>query len=173
MNNENKLLNSIHKIFRNDNYIKSLFKVEGKELDNLIVKADSLKNEFLFSTMSEEMIKEYEKLLNYKTSNLNIENKRKEIETRWKTSGKCDLNLLQGIVDAWRPGVIKLEFINRNIQINYSSNSNIDYDVINIINSINEVKPAHLGINFIYKELSQGKQCLNCFNSIEIEEDFI
>lgn len=171
MNSEDKLLESIHKIFRNDKYIKSLFRSEGKNIDKLISLASDLKKEFLFSTMSEDMVRSWEKLMNYKTSNSDIKNRRKEIEARWKTSGKCDLKLLQAIADAWKPGAMKLEFINGDLQINFSSD--VTYNVINIVNSINEAKPAHLGIHFIYKEFINGTQHLNCFNTIEIEEDFI
>lgn len=172
MNSEDKLLESIHKIFRNDSYIKSLFRAEGKNIDKLISLANDLKKEFLFSSMSEDMIKAWEKLMNYKTSNSDIDNRRKEIEARWKTSGKCDLKLLQAIADAWRAGTVILSFVDGTIQLGFTSEASGDYDLIGLTNSINEAKPAHLDMNFIYQEQLRGKQYINCFDTVEIEEIF-
>lgn len=172
MNSEDKLLESIHKIFRNDSYIKSLFRAEGKNIDKLISLANDLKKEFLFSSMSEDMIKAWEKLMNYKTSNSDIDNRRKEIEARWKTSGKCDLKLLQAIADAWRAGTVILSFVDGTIQLGFTSEASGDYDLIGLTNSINEAKPAHLEMNFIYQEQLRGKQYINCFDTVEIEEIF-
>ncbi len=172
MNSEDKLLQSIHKIFRNDSYIKSLFRAEGKNIDKLISLANDLKKEFLFSSMSEDMIKAWEKLMNYKTSNSDIDNRRKEIEARWKTSGKCDLKLLQAIADAWRAGTVILSFIDGTIQLGFTSEASSDYDLIGLTNSINEAKPAHLDMNFIYQEQLKGNYYLLNFNVEEIEENF-
>lgn len=172
MNSEDKLLESIHKIFRNDSYIKSLFRAEGKNIDKLISLASDLKKEFLFSTMSEDMIRVWERLMNYKTSNSDIDNRRKEIEARWKTSGKCDLKLLQAMADAWRAGTVILSFVDGTIQLGFTSEASGDYDLIGLTNSINEAKPAHLDMNFIYQEQLRGKQYINCFDTVEIEEIF-
>lgn len=165
------LINNLHKIVRKDEFINAILNPAGLHLDKLKNRVNLIQKEFLFSTMSLERIKALEKELSYKTNSTTLEGKRIEIEARWKTSGKCDLNLLQAIADAWEPGAMKLEFINGDIQINFSSN--VTYNVINIVNSINKAKPAHLGTHFIYKEFINGTQHLNCFNTIEIEEDFI
>ena len=167
------ILNSLHKIVRKDQYINDLLIAPGSHLDLIKEKKEYLNKEFLFSTMSLERIEALEKELNYKVKAENLEGKRIEIEARWKSSGKCDLIFLQKIADTWDAGKIIVRFNDATIQLGFTGEVQEDYDFLGLKNSIEEVKPAHLGLNFIYNEKINTSLFLNSFMSEELEEDFI
>ncbi len=173
MNSKNKLLSSIHKMFRKDPYIVSLLNAAGIELDKVADKTIQIKKEFLFSTMSMEQVARLENLLNFKTTNTTLEGKRLEIEARWKSSGKCDLILLQSIADTWNTGKIIVRFVNGTIQFGFIGEIQDTYDLKSLQNAIAEAKPAHLGFDFIYSEKINSSLFFNSFISEELEEDFI
>ena len=101
--------------------------------------------------VANENLEELEKELDYKTKATTIEGKRIEIEARWKTTGKCDLELLQTIANSWRNGEIDVKFINGTIEIVFISLIGIPDDIEVLKASLGEAKPAHLGINFQYR----------------------
>lgn len=167
------LINSIHKIFRKDNYIQILLKSGETLLFEIDDKLKCLKREFLFSTMSLEHIKQFEKVLNFKTTNQSLEGKRLEIEARWKSSGKCDIKLLQMIAEVWKADTVKIKFNNGNLEVEFLSTINADYDLKSLKNSLDEVKPAHLWLDLTFTEQLKANIYLNCYNTEEIEENFI
>lgn len=154
--NNEKLISIIHKMFRKDSYILALFESWGITLDELESKLRLLSQEYLFSTMSNERIKELEKELAYKTMSNTLEGKRTEIEARWKMSGKCDVELLQTIANSWRNGVIKVSFIDATIEIKFVSLVGIPDDLNTLKFMIDEAKPAHLPINFSFMYRTWG-----------------
>lgn len=151
MKTKDILINNLHKIVRKDEFINTILNPAGLHLDKLKNRINLIQKEFLFSTMSLERIKALEKELSYKTNSTTLEGKRIEIEARWKTSGKCDLELLQTIANTWRNGEIEIEFIDGIIEIIFISLIGIPDDTENLKASLAEAKPAHLGINFHYK----------------------
>lgn len=156
MSNSEILLNNLHKILRKDEYLKELLKGNGIELDILKEKIILLSKEYLFSTMSYERILELEKELDYKTKSSTLEGKRIEIEARWKSTGKSDLELLQTIANSWRNGEIEVKFINGIIEIYFVSLVGIPSDIDSLKFMLEEAKPAHLGINFTFRYRTWG-----------------
>ena len=144
------LLENLHKIFRSDNYIDNLMEASGKELDNAESKIEQLGKEFFFDTMSSVGIAVLESQLDFKATGDSIEGKREELEARWKTAGKCDLELLKGIANSWRNGEASVLFTNAVIEITFSIIV-IPNNVEALKRSLEEAKPAHLPINFTFK----------------------
>ena len=173
MNNKEEMIKSLHKLFRKDPYINSILQAAGIDLDKINIETDGIKTEMFFDTMTEKGILIYQKELAYIPKSLTLEGKRIEIESRYKSSGKCDLTLLQRIADTWNAGLIIVRFVNGVIQLAFSGEVQQDYDLKGLKQSIEEIKPAHLGFEFIYSERLDGSLYLNAFNTEEIEEDFI
>lgn len=151
MKTKDILINNLHKIIRKDEFINAILNPAGLHLDEVKDKITLLEKEFLFSTMSSERIQKLEKELDYKTKSNTLEGKRIEIEARWKTTGKCDLELLQTIANSWRNGEIDVKFIDGTIEIIFISLVGIPNDIEVLKASLGEAKPAHLGINFQYR----------------------
>ncbi|EHO80722.1 putative phage tail protein [Fusobacterium ulcerans] len=173
MNNSQILLNNLHKIFRKDEYIKANMQNAGLQLDKIENKIRLIEKEFLFSTMSHERVKKLEKELDYKTKSDTLEGKRLEIEARWKTSGKCDLELLQIIAETWQADTVEIKFIDGNLEVEFLSTINADYDLKGLKNSLDEAKPAHLWFDLTFTEQLKANIYQNCYGTEEIEQDFI
>lgn len=173
MNNKEQMINSLHKLFRKDPYINEILKAAGIDLDKINKEADKIETEMFFDTMTEKGILIYQKELDYIPKSTTLEGKRIEIETRYKSSGKCDLTLLQRIADTWNAGLVIVRFINGIINLAFSGEVQENYDLTGLKQAIEEVKPAHLGMEFIYSEKLNGFLYLNAFNTEEIEEDFV
>ena len=84
-----------------------------------------------------------------------LEGKRTEIEARWKMSGKCDLELLQTISDAWKAKATKLAFNDGVIEVDFLGGINADYDITGLRKALEEAKPAHLPLLFTMTEQQQ------------------
>lgn len=153
MSHSEQLLKNLHKIFRDDPYLKSLLLSAGKNLDYLEKKSKDLGHEFWFDTMSEVGIAILENQMDYLAISKTIEGKREEQEGRWKIAGKCNLELLQKIADSWRNGEVAVIFTNAVIEITFISLVGIPHDVDALKKLIEKAKPAHLPINynFIYR----------------------
>lgn len=173
MKTKDILINNLHKIIRKDEFINAILNPAGLHLDEVKDKITLLEKEFLFSTMSLERIQELEKELDYKTKSNTLEGKRKEIEARWKTTGKCDLELLQTIANTWKPGTLTIKFVNGDIQVEFLSGINEDFDLISLSNALEEAKPAHLWLDLTFEEQQATQMYFKTYNTEEIEEDFI
>ena len=149
MKTKDILINNLHKIIRKDEFINAILNPLGIHLDELKEKLILIQKEFLFSTMSLERIQALEKELNYKTESSTIEGKRIEIEARWKTTGKCDLELLQQLANNWRNGEVKVTFEDAEIKLKFISIIGIPNDLESFKKVINEAIPAHLGSKYI------------------------
>lgn len=173
MKTKDILINNLHKIVRKDEFINTILNPAGLHLDKLKNRINLIQKEFLFSTMSLEIIKALEKELSYKTNSTTLEGKRIEIEARWKTSGKCDLELLQTIANTWKPETVTIKFINGDIQVDFLGGINGDFDLIGLRNALDEAKPAHLWLDLTFEEQQATKIYFKTYNTEEIEEDFI
>ena len=148
--NKLDLLENLHKVFRGDNFIKNLVGASGKELDDIENKIDQLGKEFFFDTMSPVGIAVLENQLDFKATGDSIEGKREQLEARWKTAGKCDLELLKIIANSWRNGEVSVLFANAVIEITFISIVGIPNNIEALKRSLGEAKPAHLPINYTF-----------------------
>ncbi|MGL5315187.1 MAG: hypothetical protein ACRC92_18170, partial [Peptostreptococcaceae bacterium] len=99
--------------------------------------------------------------LAYNTMSNTLEGKREELEGRWKTSGKCDLKLLQTIANSWRNGQVGVMFTNACIQITFISIVGIPRDIDALKGAIEEAKPAHLPVEYTFRYRTWGNLLQN------------
>ncbi|MGL6063772.1 MAG: putative phage tail protein [Fusobacteriaceae bacterium] len=151
MSHKIDIIKNLHKIFRKDLYINSLLGSAGSKLDELSNKANDLEKEYWFDTMSGIGIAIMENQMNYKCLGESIEEKREDIEGRWKISGKCDLELLRVIANSWRNGQVAIMFKKAVIEVTFISIVGIPLDIEALKKSIGEAKPAHLPINYNFR----------------------
>lgn len=148
MSNKERLLKNLHKIFRKDLYLNNILGAGGNRLDSIERKIEALEKEIFFDTMSGVGIAIMEKELDYTTNSDTLNGKRQEIEARWKTAGKCDLELLQLLANSWRNGEIRVLFKKAVIEICFISLVGIPIDIEVLKKTLDEAKPAHLPINY-------------------------
>jgi hypothetical protein len=155
MSKKEDLLNNLHKDYRGDPYLSSIMESSGEELEKIESKCGNLINEFFFDTMTAFGIAVYEKELDFKTTG-SLDDKRNQIEARWKTAGKCDLELLQIIANSWRDGEITVLFTGAKIEIVFISLIGIPYDIVNLKYAIETAKPAHIPISYTFRYRTWG-----------------
>lgn len=151
MSHKIQIIKNLHKDFRSDPYLNDVLGSGGLKLDYISDKAESVEKEFWFDTMSAVGIAIMENQMDYKTMGKTIEEKREEIEGRWKIAGKCDLQLLQAIANSWRNGQVAVMFTNAVIEVTFISITGIPMDVDALKSAIDNAKPAHLPINYTFK----------------------
>ncbi|WP_333860809.1 putative phage tail protein [Clostridium sp.] len=146
MSMKDDLINNLHQIYRNDEWIIEIFNSAGLSLDGIISMLLQMYNNYWFDTMDLDTIAILEKLLDFKTNpNTAIEDRRSQLEARWKSNNKCDLNLLKSIVNSWRnDGYTDVKFKNGRIQIIFTGNLIIPRDLSGLEKALEEIKPAHL-----------------------------
>ena len=156
MSHKTQIVNNLHKDFRKDPYIIELLGAAGLKLDELSEASNNLSKEFWFDTMSILGITFMERQLDYKTKTNSLDKKRKEIEMRWNSAGKCDLDLIKTIARAWKDGDIDVKFINSEIVIIYTTSAGVIDEGSTFRNAIESVKPAHLpfAVKFFQKDHS-------------------
>lgn len=150
--NKDELIQNLHKLYRNDTWINQLFNSTGLALDEIKIQLDYLYRQFWFDTVDVKFLPIYEKLLDIKTNpNSTIEDRRALIEAKWKSSGgKCDIKLIQAVCNSWRNGKVTVSFINGTIQLKFNGESGVPKDLDTLILAIDDIKPAHLPLTYIF-----------------------
>jgi len=150
MSSKISLIQNLHKDFRQDEYIGEVLGAAGEELDVQKNKIQNAREEFFFDTMGMLGVAVYEDQLAMTTSG-SIENRRNQVEAKWKTAGKCDLELLQRISNSWRNGEISVLFTAAKIEIVFVSLVGIPDDIESLKIALETAKPAHIPISYTFK----------------------
>jgi len=147
------LINNLHKDYREDAWINELYDSTGLLLDDFNSAAADLKAQYNFETLTWS-IPIYEKLLGIK-SNTSLSNADRGsfISAKWKMSGKSDLQLLQSVANSWKNGDINVQFINGVIKLSFVGEYGVPTDIATLIIALNEVKPAHLPLEYAFRYL--------------------
>lgn len=144
------LIKNTHKDYRLDPWINELYKSSGMSLDKFNATMLDLKAQYDFDTLTWSL-PIYEKLLKIKTNtSLSNADRGSFISAKWKMSGKSDLQLLQSVANSWKNGKIKVEFIGGVIKLTFNGEYGVPTDITTLIQAINEVKPAHLPLEYIF-----------------------
>ncbi len=146
-----KFLNNLNALNRDDELIKNIASGIGTVLDDLLSDMLQLENNFWFDKMDEEIgIPLMIKLLNLMLrKDLTLDEKRNLIESRWKNTGKISEESLQKIADNWRNGAIDVEFNNK-IVINFVGVEGIPSAIDELKEEFNKAKPAFLEMSFTF-----------------------
>ncbi len=145
---KDNLIKNLHKLFRNDPLIQELFNSVGIDFDNINVAIEDVKKQYWFDTMT-WAIPLLEVALQFKTdSNSKIENRRSQLEARWKSDSKVDVYLLKAIANSWKNGNIDVKFVNGKIQITFTGEHGLPNDLEGIYQAIEDVKPAHIPVDY-------------------------
>jgi hypothetical protein len=140
---KDNLIKNLHEIYRQDKWINELLNSTGLTLDDINIAINDLEQQYWFDTIT-WAIPILEKILKFKTnSNSPIEERRSQLEARWKSNGKTDSDLIKAIVESFTKNLVEVSFDNRiNICAVNQKSSNLIFS--SLFNAIEEVKPAHL-----------------------------
>lgn len=145
---KDNLISNLHTLHRKDPLINELFKSTGSTLDNINNDIEDVKKQYWFDTMT-WAIPLLEGILQFKTDPTKaVENRRSQLEARWKSDSKVDVYLLKAIANSWRNGDIDVRFVNGKIQITFTGEHGLPNDLDGIYQAIEDVKPAHIPVDY-------------------------
>lgn len=154
MNAKEKLLLAIHRSFRKDRWINELFHAAGISFDEIQQRLQEIDDQNFIDTATWGL-KLYEKDLGIITKKTtSIENRRAEIEARWKTDNKIDIEILQRIADSWENGETIIQFKEGRIKISFVSARGIPEEIDSLKRALEIAKPAHLPIDYIFNYMT-------------------
>ncbi len=114
-----KVINFINKIFRNDDISKHIAKISQTELENIEIKITDIKSNIFLDTSTWGM-DIFEKELNIEyVEDKTIDERKAIISAKWRGSGKLTLELIQDTVKAYTTNVVSVRF-NGTIIIDFS-----------------------------------------------------
>lgn len=145
-----KIINFINKIFRNDDISMCITKITDTAIENIEIKIDEIKSNIFLDTSTWGLnIFEKELELEY-VADKTIDERKSIINAKWRGAGKLTLELIQDTVKAYTKNAVDLRF-NSTIVIDFSSKIGKPKDIDSLFKSIEDIKPAHLGIEYIFR----------------------
>ena len=145
-----KVINFINKIFRNDDISKHIAKISQAELENVEIKITDIEsNIFLDSATWGTNIFEKELDIEY-VEDKTIDERKSIISAKLRGAGKLTLELIQDTVKAYTTNVVSVRF-NGIIIIDFSDKIGVPNDIDSLMKSIEDIKPAHLGVDYIFR----------------------
>lgn len=150
-----KVINFINKIFRNDDISKHIAKISQTALENIEIKITDIKSNIFLDTSTWGM-DIFEKDLNIEYVEDKTTDERKAIiSAKWRGAGKLTLELIQDTVKAYTTNVVSVRF-NGTIIIDFSDKIGVPNDVDSLMKSVEDIKPAHLGVDYIFRYRTWG-----------------
>lgn len=145
-----RLLSNINSILRKDEYINELLKASGIEMDEIDILLEDIYKQFWFDTMTWGLdILAKEAGIHF-TADQSLEEKRSQVQAKWRSKGKLDIQLLQTICDSWKNGETEVDFTDR-IIVKFVGSAGIPSDIDTLKESINKVKRAGKLVEYIFK----------------------
>lgn len=169
------LTRNLHKIYRQDKWLNELLNSAGLTLDNVEISIKDLEQQYWFDTMT-WAIPMLEKKLKFKTNaNSSVQERRNQLEARWKSNGKTSGDLISGIVEVFTKNLVKVSFKNR-INICAINHKSPNLNLYSLFNAIEEIKPAHLNYDVNLQtqtSLNSSSKYKKVFNSYHQANDMV
>lgn len=150
--------------------IQALMHTEGFEVDFLKNDIDLAINEAYLTTMSERGIVEWEKILGMSVADDDtLEDRRDAIIARVRGRGKLNTALINSIVGAFTGGTADSYIENSVLHVKITPPpDNKVYKFTNVVREINQIAPAHLGVEVVrnYATWGEVKDNFSDWNSV-------
>lgn len=145
---QNMLLKLLHKIYRKDKFTLELTKTISIQLDKAEQNIKEIaKQQYLDSATWGLDI--FEKELNRRAKSKPIEQRQAAIKAKWRGAGKLTLLLIQRTLQCYITGNIIVAFQKR-LMITIQGEILQSVNLYDVVHTIEEVKPAHIGWNLKY-----------------------
>ena len=154
------LLAVMNKIYREDPWLNNLFDSAGMALSEISGYLDIIWQNYFFDSCSETQLREYEKeAAIVLPGGQTLDERRSQLEAKWQGASKCTLETMQAVCNTWRDATITLAFVGGRIRVTFISPLGIPPDLDALQAALEDVKPAHLAIEyeFLYKTWGAAK----------------
>lgn len=138
----NNLTNSIHKLYRQDPWVQSLYQTAGRKLDEIEAGIREWHENRFFDGYT-FALPIWERILGMRPGRTQGDDSRKAaLRAKWLSNRKSDRLLLQEIADSWQPGALEVGFEDGYITL--TTDGDIMRDWRYLLPAIEQAKPAHL-----------------------------
>lgn len=153
-NGKELLLKCIHKLYRKDPWLNSVFDAIGIVADGFTEELKSFVDNLFIDSATETGIEFYEKMLAISPlANRTLPDRRSVVIAKLRSDGNVTLKMLQSVADSWKNGETELMFENGCIIIRFVGEYGVPSDLVGLKSALDEIKPAHLALNYIFKYL--------------------
>lgn len=148
------IIKLINAVYRNDDFINDFTEALRIVFQRLIDFCDTVKDNHFFDRLNENGLIWWEARLNIIPSAIQtLDDRRATVQAKYLSNGHNEIKLIQKICDSWKNGEIEADFVDGKIQIQFVSSFGIPSDLDSLKESIEEIKPAHLAFEFLFKYL--------------------
>ena len=149
-----KIKKLINRVYRSDTFVNVLLTPVGSFLLKISLKITAIRNNIFFDSLDEDGCKYFENLMEIPLkSGDTIENRRAKIQAKWLSNNHNCIALIQAVCDSWKRGEVEADFKNGKISIKFVGSLGVPEDLDSLKDAINEIKPAHLAYEIIFKYL--------------------
>ena len=144
----------INRAYREDEFINDFTGAVTSIMNAIIAFCNSVHDNIFFDTLDQEGVEWWEELMEITpTLTQSISDRRSKIQAKWLSKYHNDIVLMQRVCNAWKNGEVEVDFVGGKIQLKFVGGYGVPADLESLKESINEVKPAHLPYDMIYKYL--------------------
>ena len=147
------LLKYLHKIYRKSEFLNAFLEAVQTVLDKIQTVITRLEFLLHFNKLDTKGCEWWENLLKITDIATSLDDRRAKIRAKFLACTHNDITLLQKVCDSWKNGEIVADFVSGKIQLTFIGEYGIP-DALDLLkNSINETKPAHLDVLYIFRYL--------------------
>jgi hypothetical protein len=152
------LLKKMPGIYENSGMMIQLFQVEDMEIQNLEDSLGSALNQF-FIDSADTTIDRWEKEVGVPKSTLPLDQRRATVKSKLRGYGTVTVSHIKSICDAYTNGDVAVieKPSTYEFEIKFNSIRGIPPNMDDLKSVIEQIKPAHLGVTFVYTYLTMGE----------------
>lgn len=154
-----RMLDYYPQVVRNIEEFKAIVDSEGNEFDVMKTALESVTNNAYLTTMDENRVSAWEKLLNIKPiENSTLDDRRETIIARIRGQGKLNTELISSIVNAFTGGTAISYIVDSTLYVEITPPpNNKSFQFPNVYQELSKKVPAHLGFQVSRNYLSWGE----------------
>lgn len=157
MSLKNTLLGYLHKIMRKDVVTSLIIGAASASIRNIEDALKEIVDNLFFVDRATWGLVLFEKELGIVTDkSLGFEARRATIKAKSRGTGKLSLELIDSVCDAWKRADVHVWFEDGVIKIKFIDTGGVPDRVEDLQAMIEDIKPAHLPVEFIYSYLLAG-----------------
>lgn len=139
-------------IYENNDIMQAIYKSQGEELGSLLYSLEDLINQFFIDTATWGLTYWEEEYGISTNLNYSYEERREVVKAKKRGQGTCTKALIKNVAEAFSGGEVNVientaPYI---FTIQFIGVKGIPKNMANLINAIDDIKPAHLGYTFKY-----------------------
>lgn len=160
------MINRINKLNKDDPMTRNIIEAIAAEHDLQREDVSQVLANLFFDTCSLEMLEFYENECGITNKAESEEDRRSAVEAKWKSDGKCDIVLLQTIADSWKYGKTKIDYTDFKLTVSFVDKG-VPTDTEGLKAALEEAKPAHIPIEYIYTYNTWGDLKLKTWGELK------